>query len=90
MTVTTLLALATLGDTTQIGLFLFFVMLTQGGQGKYKCVTHRPIYRPVVLLLYVIVAGNITPSFANVNTALAFTGDVINNHQMKLVLLDYN
>jgi hypothetical protein len=28
------LALATLGDTTQIGLFLF-MSLCQGGQGKY-------------------------------------------------------
>ncbi len=54
-----------------------FCHAVQGGQGKYKCVTHRPIYRPVVLLLYVVVAGNITPTFAIVNTALAFTGDVI-------------
>jgi hypothetical protein len=30
------LALATLGSTTQIGSFLFLFFITQGGQGKYQ------------------------------------------------------
>ncbi len=47
-----------------------FCRATQGGQGKYKCVTDRPIYRSVVWLSCVVVAGVITPTFANVNIAL--------------------
>ncbi len=45
-----------------------FCCTIRGGQGKYKCVAHRPIYRSVVLLLHVIVAGIIAPTFADVNT----------------------
>jgi hypothetical protein len=33
------LALATLGSTTEIGSFLFFCHITQGGQGKYSLVS---------------------------------------------------
>jgi hypothetical protein len=40
VTVTTVLALATLGGTTQIGSFLFFCHAAQGGQGKYSSDSH--------------------------------------------------
>jgi hypothetical protein len=68
-TVTTVLVLATLGDASQNRIVYIFCQPAQSGQGKYKCVAHRPIYRSVVSLLRVIVAGFIVPNFANVNTA---------------------
>ncbi len=49
------LALATLGDATQIGLFLFMSLC----QGKYKCVAVAGI-----------IADIITLTFTNGNTAL--------------------
>jgi hypothetical protein len=53
VTVTTVLALATLGDTTQIGLFLFFVAPPKVAKASTS-----------VSLLYVIVAGIIALTFA--------------------------
>jgi hypothetical protein len=58
----TVLALATLGDATQIGLFLFFVALPKVAKASTS-----------VLLWGVTVAGIITPTFANVNMALIGT-----------------
>ncbi len=58
-TVTTALALATLGDTAQIGLFLFFVVLPKVAKASTS-----------VLLSHVVAASIIAPTFANVNTAL--------------------
>ncbi len=59
MTVTTVLALATLGDTTQIGLFLFFVVLPKVAKASTG-----------LSLSHVIVVSVIAPTFANVNLTL--------------------
>jgi hypothetical protein len=58
VTVNTVLALATLGDATHIGLFLFFVAPPKVAKESTS-----------VSLSRVIVAGIIALTFANVNTA---------------------
>ncbi len=57
-TVTTVLALATLGTATQIGLFQFFVASPKVAKASTR-----------VLLSRVIFTGVIMPTFANVNIA---------------------
>ncbi len=58
MTVTTELALTTLGNMTQIGSFLFFVALPKVAKASTS-----------VSLSHVIVTGIIALTFANVNIA---------------------